>query len=210
MTAQVFLADVSFKEEIEQLRMQEYAKASGFVVDLTTLKWKPSDDESTILVAKKNDRVVSTMRGEFIDHISLLERKLECPWDFPLQLDMPVLLLSRAATCSSKRSSGLNLVLRYWFLRLAMSHNIRFVIGTFVSGSPRENSLREMGYQFFENHLGWQQSTYRSQREVKVVALDMYTKGESALRYCLDRAPQAIAAFDFRGEFPDLKFVRNL
>lgn len=205
-----FFVDATFKTEVEQLRMQEYANASGFAVDLTTLKWKPADDQSYVMVANHNEQFVSTMRGEIIDEVSWLERKLECPWNFPLTLDMPVLLLSRAATCTSQRSTGMNLALRYWFLRFARHHGIRFVIGTFVTGSPREKSLRDMGYQFFENQLGWRQSTYRSLRSVAVVALDMETDGARALKYCVDRAPEAIEQFQFEGPFPEMKVVRCL
>lgn len=192
MRKDILFVDRSFKEEIEVLRMQEYAKASGFTVDLTTLKWGLSDDQSFVMAARNDGKLVSTMRGEVIDDRSLLEKKLECPWDFPLELNYPVLLLSRAATLSSQRSAGLNLVLRYWFFRFAMLHQIEFVIGTFVSGSPRERTLREMGYQFFENLHGWQQSTYRSLRSVCVVVLNLKTHGDQALKYCIQRASENI------------------
>lgn len=210
MNKQISFADSNLKTEVEQLRMQEYAQASGFAVDLATLKWKSSDDESYVMVAKNDDQIVSTMRGEVIQDRSLLEKKLECPWDFEFPLEMPVLLLSRAATCSSYRSAGLNLVLRYWFLRLAVKHGVRSVVGTFVSGSPRENTLREMGYQFFENKLGWQQSTYRSLRPVTVAALDLQTQGDQALRYCLERVRESLYEYAFDEKFPTLKIVRNL
>lgn len=202
----VSFADIGLAPEIEKLRMQEYAKASGFALDLNTLRWKTSDNESHIMVAKDGDLLISTMRGEVIQDLDLLEKKLECPWTYPLALDMPVLLLSRAATASEHRTAGLNLILRYWFLRFAIAHGIRFVIGTFVTGSPRETSLREMGYQFFENPLGWQQSTYRSLRKVNVVALDLQSNGRQAIEYCLERAN----ILPFEGNFPPLKFVRNI
>lgn len=203
-------ADAQRKSEIEELRKQEYAKASGFHLDLSTLKWKNSDDESYVMVAQKNLQIVSTMRGEIIDQISLLEKKIECPWSFPVNLDGSVLLLSRAATDSSQRLTGMNLVLRYWFLQLAMHYKIPYVVGTFVTGSPRENTLREMGYQFFTNPLGWQQSTYRSLREVKVVVLDMKNHGEQALQYCLSRVSETIKQYPFKTSFPDIKYVRSL
>jgi len=123
---------------------------------------------------------------------------------------MPVLILSRAATLSSHRSVGLNLILRYWFLRFAIHQQIRFVIGTFVSGAPRENTLRKLGYQFFENKLGWQQSSYRPLHPVTVVALDLNSHGENALRYCLNAMPNEINKYRFDEVFPDLRFVRSL
>ncbi len=200
----------SSKAQIDHLRMQEYAKASGFAVDLSTLKWRESDDDSFVMAAESNGELISTMRGEIISDQLMLEKKLECPWDFPLDIQFPVLLLSRAATLSSHRSLGLNLVLRYWFLKFAEHHKLPFVIGTFVKGSPRENTLSEMGFQFFENTLGWQQSTYRSLRPVNVVALDMQTHSKQAMHVCEQKVPEAIEAYFFEGNFPQLKTVNTL
>lgn len=205
-----FFANASDRSQIEDLRMREYARAGGFALDLETLRWKESDDESFVMVARRGDKFVSTMRGEVIEDLNVLEQKLECPWTFPLELNMPVLLLSRAATSSEERTSGLNLALRYHFLRFARARGIRFVVGTFVTGSPRENSLRAMGYQFFVNELGWQQSTYRSLREVQVVILDLEKSGDRALQFCVERAGGAIEQFQFLNEFPNLKIVRKL
>lgn len=208
--SRILFVDETAKNEIDNLRMQEYAKANGFAVDLTTLKWKASDNDSFVMAAETSNQLISTMRGEVIEDLSLLERKLECPWSFESELQMPVLLLSRAATLSSHRSLGLNLVLRYWFLRFAIHHQIHSVVGTFVSGSPRENSLREMGYQFFENKIGWQQSTYRSLRPVTVVVLNLKTHADQALNYCLNRAALQIKDFAFDKDFPELRIVRDL
>ncbi len=210
MNSRLLIVGRERQREVEDLRRQEYARASGFAVDLTTLGWKSSDDESFILVAEEDGEVISTMRGEFIDDLAMLERKLECPWDFPMDLNLPVLLLSRAATTSQSRAKGLNLVLRYWFLRFAIARGAGAVVGTFVSGSPREATLKKMGYQFFENKLGWQQSTYRSLRPVQVVALDLATTAEQALSYCLEIAGESISRFKFENDFPELRFVRSL
>ena len=209
--SKILFVDDKSKTEINQLRTQEYAKASGFQLDLSTLNWKPSDDDSFVMAAKKDQTILATMRGEFIDELSILEAKLECPWNFSDDFKLPVLLLSRAATHSSQRGSGLNLLLRYWFLKFALARNIQFVVGTFVSGSPRENSLKEMGYEFYENKLGWQQSSYRSLRPVSVVALNLKTHGEHALEYCLKRLSNEMTEYEFINEnFPELKFVRTL
>jgi len=210
MNTHIKFVGAEHSEQINAIRMQEYAQASGFDLDLKTLEWKQSDSDSFVMAAEQDGAVISTMRGEVISEQSLLEKKLECTWNFPLQLEFPILLLSRAATLSSHRSSGMNLVLRYWFLKLAEFHQIPFVLGTFVSGSPREQSLREMGYEFFENKEGWKQSTYRSLRPVYVVALDMRNKGVHALNYCLKRADVGLRNFSVQGEFPTMKYVRGL
>lgn len=211
MTRKIFFTDNKNSTSIELLRKQEYAKASGFALDLNSLNWNPSDDQSYVLAAQDGEHIVATMRGELIDQLEMVERKLECPWDFPIALQYPVLLLSRAATSSSHRGLGLNMLLRYWFLQMAKRHNIAFILGTFVSESPRERSLEQMGYQFFENKFGWQQSSYRSHRSVKVVALDMKKDGERAITYCenqLGDQLQTYGSLDL--SFALSKFVRSL
>ncbi len=210
INSRIHFVDRQRKNEIDELRTHAYKNATGFKVDLTTLTWKSSDDDSFIMAAEAHGQILSTMRGEIIAELSLLEEKLECPWSFPIALDMPILLLSRAATLFSHRSLGLNLILRYWFIRFAISHNIRFLVGTFVSGSPREKTLNEMGYQFFENTLGWQKSTYRSLRPVTVVVLDLKAQGEKAIQHCFNCQPNLLEEFPFDGDFPSLRFVGGL
>ncbi len=197
-------------EAINQLRMQEYSKAQGFAVQVSTLNWKQSDSESFVMAARTEDKITSTMRGEFIDDQSLLEKKLEYNWDFPMELNYPVLLLSRAATVSAARTLGLNLLLRNHFLKLALQFQVQHVVGTFVAGSSRERTLREMGYQFFENPKGWQKSTYRSLRPVQVVVLDLKIHGQQALEYCQTQLGPNLKAYSFIESIPKLKIVRCL
>lgn len=210
MSHLIQFADESLKNEIDHLRMSEYAQASGYSVDLETLRWKVSDNESFVMIARDDDQIISTMRGEVINDQGVLEKKLECPWDFDTPLQFPVLLLSRAATAKSHQALGLNLILRYWFLKMAQLYAIPMVIGTFVQGSPRQNTLLKMGYRFFENKLGWQQSTYRSLRPVVVALLDMKMNGEQALRYVDDKMSTQSFNYVLDGNFPELKYVRNL
>lgn len=209
MKHEISFVDENFKNEIDSLRMQEYAQAKGYTVDLETLRWNISDSESFVMVAKDGDSIISTMRGEVITDPLVLEKKLECQWNFETPLQLPVLLLSRAATLKSHQSKGLNLVLRYWFLKFAEYYKIPMLVGTFVSNSPRQNTLLSMGYHFHENKLGWQQSTYRSHRPVIVASLDMNADGQKAVNYCLDKfAGQN--PYTLETEFPELKYVRNL
>jgi|GEM_PF-1803781 len=176
--------DSRWSNEISKLRKQEYARASGFSLDLESLNWKKADEESYVMAVFESGSPIATMRGEIIQDLSLVEQKIECPWTFPYRLKTPTMLLSRAATDSTFRTSGLNLLQRYYFLKLALDLKLSTLLGTFVSHSPREQSLREMGYEFFENPLGWQKSSYRSTRTVFVVALDLERKAEQALAYC--------------------------
>lgn len=210
MSGRCYFVNASAAAAIGDLRQQEYSKAEGFRLDLSTLQWKESDNQSFVMVAEENGTIVSTMRGEVITDLRILEAKLECPWDFPQALEFPVLLLSRAATSASHRGEGLNLVLRYWFLQMAKSQGLRFVLGTFVAGSPREKTLKEMGYAFFENRLGWQQSSYRSLAPVQVVSLDMGSGGAKAMEYAIGKVGDSIERFPFVGDFGAVKTVTDI
>lgn len=202
--------DESTQSQVNELRMTEYATAKGFFVNLESLKWRESDSQSHVMAVVDEEKMVATMRGEVIDDVLLLEKKLECPWELPFSPKGGVLLLSRASTASSHRGQGLNLLLRYWFLRFAKHHHIAYVMGTFVADSPRETTLRKMGYQFYENKLGWNQSTFRAERPVHIVALNMATDGEQALRYCEDNLHEELTRYPFNQLFPDLRYVRSI
>lgn len=209
MDFEIKFVDETKKNEVSFLRKQEYAKASGYSLDLNTLDWKQSDNESYIMVAIENGTIVSTMRGEIIQDQVLLEKKLECPWMFK-ELKLPVLLLSRAATIQSHQSKGLNLILRYWFLRLAEFYNLPQIVGTFVTQSPRQNTMQLMGYEFFDNPLGWQQSTYRSHRPVIVATLDMKSRSKQALAYCENEFKKNNSRSYMNTTFPAIRYVRCL
>lgn len=198
------------RTKIETLRMAEYANAKGFSLDLNYLKWRESDEQSYVMFARKDDEIVATMRGELIEDLELLEKKLECPWDLPFEVNGPVLLLSRAATSRTAQNNGLNLLLRYHFLKLAEHHGVRHVIGTFVSGSSRENTLRNMGYQLFEHKLGWTQSSYKSHRPVHIAVLDLKKDGETAFAYCEAQLKDQLIDCEISTNYELLKIVRNI
>ncbi len=209
MSAQAVVVERNEAAEINRLRIAEYAKAGGFYVDPKVIEWNASDDESFILAIKEGGRILATMRAELADNVSIVEKKLECPWNFG-ELGFPVLLLSKAATDSSIRRRGLNTVLRYWAFRLAEHWKVSHVVGTFVEGSPRINAMREMGYEFHRNELGWFQLDYRSERPVLVAKLDFAKHGAAALEASRRIAGDPEADFPWQGDFPAPKFITKL
>lgn len=195
-------------EAINALRRAEYGDAPGFKVDAPGILWNRSDDQCTVLAAYDGEELVSTMRIELVDNQDLVERKMECPWSFPVPLRYPVMILSKAATRKTHRAYGLNALMRFWAFRLGREWAVQQVIGTFVSGSPREKSMRQMGYQFFVNEQGWFKGDYRSENPVLVALLDLDTDGEQAVRVCGEIAKDAVQDYPWRGELPMKKFVQ--
>lgn len=200
------------KEELFQLRKNAYAQAKGFALDLERLRWNTSDDQSYILGIFQDQQLISTMRAEVIEQKTVLEKKLECPWNFPVNIDGPVLLLSRAATEKAYSNKGLNLLQRGIFLEMAKAYQLSHLVGTFVPNSPREETLRKMGYQFFSNSMGWQESHYHSFGSVYVVCLNLDYSYEKAAAFIQEQLPTELYSLiaNFKFNERTLKRVTNL
>lgn len=152
------------------------------------------------------------MRAEVIEQKTVLEKKLECPWNFPVNIDGPVLLLSRAATEKAYSNKGLNLLQRGIFLEMAKAYQLSHLVGTFVPNSPREETLRKMGYQFFSNPMGWQESHYHSFGSVHVVCLNLDCSYEKAAAFIQEQLPTELYSLiaNFKFNERTLKRVTNL
>lgn len=204
----VGLLDGGMAEAVNALRLAEYSKAAGFEVKPPGVLWNRSDDQSTVIGAWSEGELLATLRLELVDSMELVERKMECPWSFPIALRLPVMVLSKMATRSSCRGQGLNALLRYWALELARGWEIQQVIGTFVSGSPRERSMREMGYEFFTNERGWFAGDYKSTSPVLVCVLDMSRNGQQAIDVCRRIAGRSLAEYPWAGARPEKRLVQ--
>lgn len=206
----VQLLTAEHKLQVNALRLKEYQKARGFQVTPTGIEWNRSDDESIVLGAFIGSDLVSTMRIEMIEDQTLLERKLECPWDFPRTISFPVMLLSKASTDSGFRNTGMNALLRKFSFELAKEWKTSLVLGTFIAGSPRVNSMGEMGYQFYENKKGWNQVNYRSFGTVLVACLDVSRNIDQALAVTTQLTTMCVNEFPWEGQRPLYKVVRNI
>lgn len=189
-------------KQVNDLRVAEYAKAKGFHVAAAGILWNASDDQSIVLGAYEDDVLISTMRMEILDDRNLVEQKIECPWDYPVELQFPTMLLSRASTASSHRGTGINTLLRLHCLKIAKDLGVRQAIGTFVADSPRARTLERMGYRFFENRQGWTHADYRSEGRVIVAVLDFHEDFETAMAECRRLTSSLNADFTFDGVLP--------
>jgi hypothetical protein len=193
-------------ELVSALRIKEYSKASGFHTSNEAIEWNRSDDQCVILGIRECGELVSTMRVELVDSQSMLETKLECPWEYG-EITYPAMILSKAATSSSHRGRGLNTALRYWSLVLSQKWGVRYVVGTFVADSPRQNLMSRMGYEFYENPLGWFAHDYRSTRKVLVAKLDLQVEGRRAREVTSNEVGISTGEFPWVGNWPDIRIV---
>jgi len=204
------LLNESDREIVNQLRVKEYHRAKGFSVNPAGIEWNRSDEESIVLGAFIGGELVSTMRMEIVEDLNLLERKLECPWEFSFELKFPVMILSKASTLNSYRSYGFNTLLRKYCLEIAQKWKVHYVVGTFIKNSPRTLSMKKMGYQFVENKQGWTSPHYCSHESVLVAALDVKKDIGLALDVTNELIGPELSGFFWDGVQPSFKIVRNI
>jgi len=165
--------------KLVDLRVRCYAGAMGFVINPAIMQWTYNDSRNYNLGAYIGDRLVSIMRVEVAHSMVEVEFKLQVKWTFD-PLKFPVMILSKASTCDSVKSSGLNALLRHWALQIAKQWGVSHVLGTFVEGSPRHASMGEMGYKFYSNLAGWK-GDFETDERITVADLETATHLEQAL-----------------------------
>lgn len=198
-TTRIALADRGVSEHVDALRLGEYAHAHGFTVQPPGILWNASDDAAAVLVAWDGDEAVATLRAALVTDAAGVERTLECPWDFPYALDLPVVVLGKMATRKAYRKTGLNWALRAAAFEVVAAWGAKHVLGTMVAGSPRQAAMEDLGYAFFDHPLGWGSPFYRSQAPVMVCALDWARHGDHAMARCRALAGAEFDAYPFVG-----------
>ena len=150
------VADASQRDAVEALRRQAYRAAPEFDWnDERTLAWSAADDAGTVLALwNQGGELVSTTRATVFaalgDAESFLEYSLR-----GIEIGLPTLVLSRAATAPEQARHGLFALLRQAYLSALMATPIASVIAIVYEGGPRLRSMREAGYEFHAPALGW-------------------------------------------------------
>jgi len=188
--------------KLEDLRVQSYANCIGFVINPSVMKWTYNDSRNYNLGAYVGNRLVSVMRVEVAHTLAEVEGKLQVKWCFE-PLEFPVMVLSKAATCDSVKSSGLNALLRHWALQIAKEWDVSHVVGTFVEGSPRQASMAEMGYSFYTNSKGWK-GDFETDEKIVVAVLNTSEKLEQALSVTKRISAQLYEQYSFLPELAEL------
>jgi len=168
-------------KEVNQLRIEAYGRSTSFRVKQDGFLWNDSDDQSIVVGLYHQQKLISSMRGEIISSKELVEQKIECQWDFNSKLLLPSMMLSKASTSHTYSGQGLHSLLRLFFLHLAKRFDIKQMIGTMTADTSRLSSMRDMGYLFFENILGWSHQDYHSLQKVLVAVLDIEKNGKTAI-----------------------------
>jgi len=141
-------------KDVDELRLQGYSTAREFTLlrpDL--IIWGEHDDEAAVIGSWCGDVLASTLRGFVAADRVTAEDFLCCEVAASAEL-FPSLLLGRGATEPSFRRSGLNALLRYYFLHAAAApaptKPVSYVNSSIVMpyvGAPRLQLLRDLGYE---------------------------------------------------------------
>ena len=167
--------------EVNIIRKQSYAQAKGMKVKDEGIFWNQSDEQSIVFGVFHRDHLIATMRGEIITDLPLIEKKMECPWTYG-DLELPSMILSKAAVKSNYQNKGLTSVLRLIFFQLAQRWHIKTILGTMTANSLRINGMKALGYTFVENPIGWKDDNYMSSEKVLISILDFDQFGASSLQ----------------------------
>jgi len=141
-TITIRFATEADKEKVGDFRKEQYKTAKEFKVLDESVLYK---QRGKVFVAELDGEIISTMQIEEISDAETLHNisATVIPSWFN---HFPTLYLSKGATKTEYRNTGINSYLRLITLQLALSTNIQSLVGTAYEGSSRINLLKRIGY----------------------------------------------------------------
>jgi predicted N-acetyltransferase YhbS len=165
------------------LRVEAFEGSSDFRIAnarfVEKLRWTDEDDAAEVIAAWRENEPVATMRLEVLSdprHAAEYAAGLLPPAD---HVEWPALALARVATHASCRRSGLNSLVRYYFLEAALASGARRLYSYVVLGGARTKLMSALGYQFLTRPDV--DPDLASQRPWALAWLDLPGQGKQAL-----------------------------
>lgn len=160
------------RASVNALRRIAYRHSPQFTfADLRRLDWNTEDDRGVVVVARDPAGAIqSTARMNVFLSRKEVERAFEYSLD-GIELAMPTLALSRAATTPIQRSRGLMAHLRWYCLSAAILLRIESVAAVIFQGAPRTRSMAEAGFTFYVPRRSWDTEVV-AHSEALIAALD--------------------------------------
>jgi len=134
-----------------------------------------------VLGAFHGSTLVSTMRVEWVLSPRELQYKLTGHFA-QAEPEFPAMYLTKAGTLPEMKGHGLNSILRFAALQIALSWKVRYVFGTMLEGSPRVFTMQEMGYDFQRSGHSWA-GNFISDRKALLACLDLKHSQKQAFDY---------------------------
>ena len=181
MILKIRLVNRSHQKDYEALAKRAFGQAKGFYVRSDSLVWTPTDDAYPVIGVFAENKLLATMRIEWINSLKELNYKANEPIE-DVKFDFPLGYLAKAATEPSQFGSGLNSLLRYHSFLIMKNWGVHSILGFMVEGSSRVFSMKEMGYDFFYKKNKWE-GNFKSEERVLFAHLSVSKKLESAIIY---------------------------
>lgn len=141
--------------QINALRIREFQRSAQFtLIRPEKLLWNDCDDDAIVLAAWDGPCAVATMRAVVVNTTAEAESCVQCT--VAAETDLPVMIFTSAATHWDYRGIGLNQLLRYHFLKIALDNKIQALLSPMYEGAPRIRFMKDLGYKFNIPRLSWQ------------------------------------------------------
>lgn len=145
------------RDQINALRVREFQRSDQFTLmkpDKLLWNWNHCDNTSMVLAAWDGPLPVATMQAVVVQNAAEAENYVQCI--VPPHVGYPALVFNNAATHLDFRGIGLNQLLRYHFLKIALEQQIRSLLSPIYEGAPRIRFMKALGYRFMIPPLSWQ------------------------------------------------------
>jgi hypothetical protein len=183
--------------QIDALRVTEFQRSAQFTLAKPEkLLWNHCDDAAIVLAAWDGPRAVATMRAVVVHTAVEAEDCVQCI--VPGETDFPAMVFNSAATHWDYRGIGLNQLLRYYFLKIALDNMIQSLLSPMYEGAPRIRFMKDLGYQFKIPSLSWQSKL--NPRATRILGVLARASMPRAVDIIETHRPEIIEAYPWKGE----------
>ena len=185
------------REQINALRVREFQRSAQFtLVQPDKLLWNHCDDSAFVLSAWDGTCAVATMRAIVVHDRYEAESCVQCR--VPMDTDFPAMVFNNAATDWDYRGMGLNQLLRYYFLKIAVDNLIQSLLSPMYEGAPRIRFMHDLGYTFQIPPLSWQNKL--NPKAIRILGVLARSRMLQAIDFIETHRHEIIEAYPWKGE----------
>lgn len=207
MSEKNFIRVLNQSDQIEYdlLVKDAFGTAVGFTAENSTLTWTPTDSYYSVLGLFHHGNLKAMMRLEWIESETEYLMKID-ENKLPFSLDFPIGYLAKAATATDSKGHNFNAILRYQALKIFQTWDVSMVLGVIAEGSPREKTMRDIGYEFFKKEKKWN-GNFRSDRQILLGFLLNREKISSAIDQLGQRVGNLVFKYPLQFDVREIRMV---
>jgi hypothetical protein len=185
------------REQINALRVREFQRSAQFtLVQPDKLLWNHCDDSAFVLSAWDGPCAVATMRAIVVHDRYEAESCVQCR--VPMDTDFPAMVFNNAATDWDHRGMGLNQLLRYYFLKIALGNRIQSLLSPMYEGAPRIRFMKDLGYSFKIPQVSWQNKL--NPKATRILGVLAHAMLPQAINFIEAHRHEIIKAYPWKGK----------